>query len=76
MLLLCGREDILLFSSLWMMEGKSESPAGQGCWPKAMRRLNNIIKGWDRATGRQETETESDVWNNTQFEKMINRALC
>lgn len=85
LLLLCGWEDMRLFPSLWVMKRKTEDTAGQGWRPKAMRRLNNIIRSRGCSTGSgiswrqqgQDTESEwvrraeqNSVW------KMINRARC
>lgn len=42
---------VFLLPSLWVMQRKKENTAGQGLLPKAMRRLNNIIRGWGCITG-------------------------
>jgi len=82
LLLLCAKEDVPLFPSLWVMERESENTAGQGWGPKAMRRLNNIIRGWGCAAGmgngggwkvtrqqRQHTATERERRVEQQFGK-------
>ena len=59
------------------MERKSENTAGQGWWPKATRRLNNIIRGRGRIAGggkwgwregngdKTQKLSERDVWSFT-----------